>query len=196
MGFPDGREVRMNLWMKGYPGREIFTIKAPPCKAYRADSGLPYAVDREPYLTIAARQHGPAWNAPFVAVFEPTDGEAASSIASIGSFTPDGAPEGFVGLRVESISGRVDHIFSSPTPQTVSHAGMTADAAYALVADEGTDFTLFMGNGRLLQAMGYTISAEQNTDAVLEYRNGEYLFTCKSPAVIRTPYGKEIKSLF
>ncbi|MDR2913829.1 MAG: hypothetical protein LBV74_03190 [Tannerella sp.] len=62
MSMPDGNHVYMNLWMKGYVGREIFSIKAPASKAFRTNEGLPYEVDKAPFLTIAARQHGEAWN--------------------------------------------------------------------------------------------------------------------------------------
>jgi hypothetical protein len=178
---------------EGLPGREIFSIKAPPCKAFRGDHGLPYAVDKEPYLTVAARQHGAAWEASFVAIFEPTVGADGSSLTSIESFEAEGAPAGFVGLVVKSRSGRVDHIFSSDREQNVSYGGMKANAAYAIVAENGRDFTLFMGSGRSLQAKGFAITADEKSCAVLEYKNGKYYFTCDAPVVIRTANGREIE---
>ena len=124
MSFPDGNNIYMNLWMKGYEGREVFSIKAPPCKAFRSNNPFPYEVDQEPYLTVAARQHGEAWNHPFVSVFEPTTELEGRSIESITSFEPDNkqslSPD-FVGLKVRSKTGRIDYIFSSVEEEVISY---------------------------------------------------------------------------
>jgi hypothetical protein len=53
-----------------------------------------------PMPTLVVRQHGEAWTHPFVAIFEPTDREHPSAIASIKRFVPAGAPSDFVGLDV------------------------------------------------------------------------------------------------
>ena len=187
MSFPDGNHVYMNLWMKGYEGREVFSIKAPPCKAFRGNQGFPYEVDKEPYLTIAARQHGEAWDHPFVSVFEPTTESEGRSIEKITSFDPDNkqsiSPD-FVGLEVKSKSGRTDYIFSSVKDEKVSHNGMSANATYAVVSEKGNDFTLLMGNGVSVEGKGFGIVSAEKTNAVLEYKNGEYYFTCDKPVSI------------
>lgn len=193
MSFPDGNNVYMNLWMKGYEGREIFSIKAPPCKAFRNNHGLPYDVSKEPCLTIAARQHGEAWNHPFVSVFEPVTEKEGKSIESIQSFTVNNASPDFVGLVVKSKSGRLDYIFSSVKEEQVSYNHKSANATYALISENGKDFTLFLGNGKLIQGKGFTIKATQKTNAVLAYKNGAYYFTCDMPVEIKTNKGKIIK---
>lgn len=187
MSFPDGNNVYMNLWMKGYEGREVFSIKAPPCKAFRGNHGLPYEVEKEPYLTIAARQHGEAWNHPFVSIFEPTMENEGTSIESITSFDPENkqsiSPD-FVGVAVKSKSGRTDYIFSSVKEEKVSYNGMSANATYAVVSEKGNDFMLFMGNGVSVQGKGFGVVSTEKTNAVLEYKNGEYYFTCDKPVSI------------
>lgn len=187
MSFPDGNNVYMNLWMKGYEGREVFSIKAPPCKAFRGNHGLPYEVEKEPYLTIAARQHGEAWDHPFVSVFEPTTEKEGTSIELITSFAPDNkqsiSPD-FVGLAVQSKSGRTDYIFSSVKEEKVTYNRMSANATYAVVSEKGYDFTLFMGNGLSVEGKGFGIASAEKTNAVLEYKNGEYYFTCDKPVSI------------
>lgn len=193
MSFPDGNNVYMNLWMKGYEGREVFSIKAPPCKAFRGNNDFPYEVDKEPYLTITARQHGDAWDRPFVAVFEPTTEKEGSSINSITSFEPDNrqniSPD-FVGLEVKNKSGRTDFIFSSVKEEKVSYKGMFANATYIVVSEEGKDFILFMGNGTFIEGKGFRIESAEKATVVLEYRNGEYYFTCDKPASIINAGGK------
>lgn len=187
MSFPDGNNVYMNLWMKGYAGREVFSIKAPPCKAFRGNQGFPYEVDKEPYLTIAARQHGEAWDHPFVSVFEPTTEKEGTSIELITSFAPDNkqsiSPD-FVGLVVQSKSGRTDYIFSSIKEEKVAYNRMSANATYAVVSEKENDFTLFMGNGVFVEGKGFCIVSAEKTNAVLEYKNGEYYFTCDKPVSI------------
>ena len=196
MSFPDGNNIYMNLWMKGHEGREVFSIKAPPCKAFRNNNEFPYEVDKEPYLTVAARQHGQAWDHPFVSVFEPTTEKEGRSIESITSFEPDNkqniSPD-FVGLEVKSKSGRTDYIFSSVKDEKVSYNGISTNATYAVVSEKGNDFALFMGNGVFIEAKGFSIESAERTNAVLEYKNGEYYFTCDKPVTITNEGGKERK---
>ena len=183
----------MNLWMKGYEGREIFSIKAPACKAFRSNHNLPYDVLKEPFLTISARQHGEAWNRPFVSVFEPTTENEGRSIQSIESFEPKNAPADFVGLIVKSKSGRTDYIFSSVKDENISYNNMSANATYAVISENGKDFTLFMGNGTHIQGKNISIQAKEKTKAVLEYKNGEYWLTSNNPVEIRTG-NKKVKT--
>lgn len=187
MSFPDGNNIYMNLWMKGYEGREVFSIKAPPCKAFRNNREFPYEVDKEPYLTIAARQHGTAWSRPFVSVFEPTTEKEGRSIRSIISFEPDNKQDispDFVGLEVKIESGRTDYIFSSVNDEKVLYKSISTNATYAVVSEKGNDFTLFMGDGIFIEGKGFSIESAEKTNAVLEYKNGEYYFTSDKPVTI------------
>ena len=184
MSFPDGNHIYMNLWMQGQDGREVFSIKAPACKAFRNNNDFPYEVNKAPYLTIAARQHGEAWNSPFVSVFEPTT-EEGKSIQAIESFNvPDASPD-FVGLTVKSKPGRTDYIFSSAKDEKVSYREMSANATYAVVSENGKNFTLFLGNGTFVQGKGCSILADERTNAVLEYENGEYYLMTESPVTVK-----------
>ncbi len=193
MSFPDNNHIYMNLWMKGQEGREVFSIKAPFCKAFRNNNDFPYEVNKSPYLTIAARQHGEAWNKPFVSVFEPTTEKEGKSIQSIRSFEVAGVSPDFVGLIVKSKAGRTDYIFSSVKDENVSYNNMVANGTYAVISENGKDFTLFLGNGTYIQGKGYTIQANEKANVILEFQNGEYYFTCDKPVMIKTAKGKEIK---
>ena len=192
MSFPDGNHIYMNLWMKGYPNREIFSIKAPACKAFRNNNNFPYEVNKSPYLTIAARQYGEAWNRPFVSVFEPATEKEGKSIRSIESFNVNNASPDFVGLVVNSKSGRTDYIFSSVKDEMVVYNNMAVNGTYAVISEKGNDFTLFLGNGTLVEGKGFKIEAAEKVNAVLEYKNGEYYFACDKPVTIKTEKGKQI----
>ncbi|WP_316814239.1 hypothetical protein [Pedobacter heparinus] len=194
MSMPGGNHVYMNLWMKGYPGREVFSIKSPPTKAFRKDGhGIPYDVEKAPFLTIAARQHGEAWKHPFVSVFEPSTAKEGKSIESISSFKPVDASPDFVGILVKSKTGRKDYIFSSVKDETVRYENMSARATYAIVTEDNDDYTLFLGNGMELKAKGFTITAKEKTSAVLTCKNGAYYLTCEAPVSITKGKGRATK---
>lgn len=193
MSFPDGNNIYMNLWMKGQEGREVFSIKSPVCKAFRNNNDFPYEVNKSPYLTIAARQHGEAWNRPFVSVFEPATEKEGKSIQSIESFNVSNVSPDFVGLVVKSKSDRIDYIFSSVKDEKITYNNIAVNGTYAVISEYNDGFTLFLGTGKCIQAKGFIIEAQQNTTAVLEYKNGEYRFTCNKPVKITTSKGKTIK---
>jgi len=172
---PAGKDdVFMNLWMKGTENREVFSIKSPPCKSFRNKGDIPYEVDKEPYLTFAARQHGEAWEHPFIAVYEPYTSAEGKSILSIKGFDDENGNKDFVGLHVTHTSGREDHVFSSKDGKNASYKDKSSDATYALVGNEKNgDFVLFMGNGKELKANGYTITTEKAGNVVLVLKQGE-----------------------
>jgi len=194
MSMKDNNHIYMNLWMKGYKGREIFSIKAPSCKAYsRMDGELPYEIDKFPFLTISARQHGEAWEHPFVSIFEACSETESRSIDSIHAFEVENATKDFVGLVVKSKSGRTDYIFSSVSNEIIEYNDMSVNGSYAVVSQLNKDFVLFLGDGTYLKANGFTIETSEKTNAVLEYKNGNYYFTCTKPVIITTPQKKNIK---
>ncbi|MNK15560.1 Heparinase II/III-like protein [compost metagenome] len=186
MAMPDSNHIYMNLWMKGYEGREVFSIKAPAVKSFRANHDVPYALDKSPYLTISARQHGEAWNHPFVSVFEPTTEKDGKSITSISSFEVKNASPDFVGLVVKSKTGRTDHIFSSVKDELVAYKNMAVNGTYGVITEEGKDFTLFLGNGKKITGKGFTIESKEKANVVLSYKNGTYSFTSDREVTITT----------
>lgn len=190
---PEGEEdVFMNLWMKGMEGREVFSIKSPPNKAFRGNGGLPYEVSKAPYLTFAARQHGEAWEHPFVSVYEPFTSAEGKSISSINGFDDENGSQEFAGLQITHKSGREDFVFSSYGGQTARYKNMSSDATYALVGKEKNgDWVLFMGHGTHLEANGYTLSATEKGNVVVEQKNGKLSLHNEVPVVIS--FGKSSK---
>ncbi len=184
---PEGKpDVFMNLWMKGTDGRELFTIKSPPCESFRNKGNIPYDVDKVPYLTFAARQHGEAWQHPFVSVYEPFTSEQGKSISSITGFEDEKGDKEFVGLKLTHKSGRTDFVFSSKDGKTASYKNITSNAAYSLVGTEKNgDIVLFMGNGTLLAASGFSISSTEKGNVVLEQKQGEVYLHNEVPVTIK-----------
>ena len=177
LDFPDGKEdIFMNLWMKGSEGREVFSIKSPPNKAFKGEHNLPYDVAKQPYLTFAARQYGAAWEKPFVSVYEPFTSAKGKSIQKISSFDDENGNTEFVGLNITHKSGREDLIFSSANHVKTSFKDVSTDASYTLIGNERNgDWVIFIGNGKAVTANGYTISASEIGNVVLEFKQGELL---------------------
>ncbi|VXB01632.1 heparinase II/III family protein [Maribacter litoralis] len=183
---PEGEEdVFMNLWMKGTEGREVFSIKSPPNKAFRGNHGIPYKVDKEPYLTFAARQHGEAWEHPFVSVYEPFTSSEGKSIGSISGFEDENNSKGFVGLSITHKSGREDLVFSTVDNQTATYGETSTNATYALIGKENNrNLVLFMGNGTQLTTKDVTISAAEKGNVVLERKDGKWYVHNEVPVKI------------
>ncbi len=173
---PEGeKDVFMNLWMKGTEGREVFTIKSPPCKSFKNKRGIPYDIDHEPYLTLAARQHGEAWEHPFISVYEPYTSAEGKSIVSIEGFEDENGSKDFAGLHITHKSGREDYVFSSYEKRTAKYKDIITDAAYALIGNKKDgDFVLFIGNGTVLEANGITIKSSEKGNVVLEKKDGKF----------------------
>ena len=173
MDMPDRPDVLMNLWMKGTDGREVFSIKSPSCYSFGGNHGIPYDVGNEPFLTMAARQHGEAWEHPFISVYEPYTSDQGRSISSIRGFEDENGSKEFAGIHIIHNSGREDYVLASSNAAVVSAKGTTTDADYALVSDEPNKaMMLFMGNGTMLSADGYSIEAAERGNVVLELREG------------------------
>ncbi|MBX2876825.1 MAG: hypothetical protein KTR30_32205 [Saprospiraceae bacterium] len=173
MAMPDGEDVFMNLWMMGTEGREVFSLKSPPCKSFRKGSNIPYDVNTAPYLTLAARQHGEAWEHPFVSIYEPFTTSEGRSIASIEGFEDEASKPEFVGVKVRHKSGREDYIFSSKNGEEANYQDMSSDAPYALIGTEKNgNRVLFLGNGSNLSAKNLSISSTEKGNVVIQQEEG------------------------
>lgn len=96
----NGNRITMTMWMEGQPQRELFTALSPVNLEYERMKGQPYDIGQQPVLTFVARQHGEAWNRPFVAVYEPSSEKEPSEIQSVSFFQPQGSDEATVGIKV------------------------------------------------------------------------------------------------
>ena len=184
-----GDDISMNLWMKGEPDREVFTALSPMTEGLSRTPGMPYNIKEQPTLTFVARQHGEAWNRPFVAVYEPSTRKEPSAIQAVYYFdAEETALTDFAGICVKSKSGRTDHIFSlSDATQTATYQGMKVKADYAVISNRyaGDNRTLFMGNGTQLIAPGVSIRTSVPANVLLEQKQGKwYILSSASCTVV------------
>ena len=191
-----GDDISMNLWMKGEPDREVFTALSPMTEGLSRTPGMPYNIKEQPTLTFVARQHGEAWNRPFVAVYEPSTRKEPSAIQAVSYFdAEETALTDFAGICVKSKNGRTDHIFSlSDATQTATYQGMKVKADYAVISNRyaGDNRTLFMGNGTQLIAPGVSIRTSVPANVLLEQKQGKwYILSSASCTVVID--GKKMK---
>lgn len=191
-----GDDISMNLWMKGEPDREVFTALSPMTEGLSRTSGMPYNIKEQPTLTFVARQHGEAWNRPFVAVYEPSTRKEPSAIQAVSYFdAEETALTDFAGICVKSKNGRTDHIFSlSDATQTATYQGMKVKADYAVISNRyaGDNRTLFMGNGTQLIAPGVSIRTSVPANVLLEQKQGKW-YILSSASCMVVIGGKKMK---
>lgn len=183
----DGDDIYMNLWMKGEPDREVFTALAPMTEGLSRTPNMPYNIKEQPTLTFVARQHGEAWNRPFVSIYEPSTKKEPSTIQSVSYFDVEGVGlEDFAGICVKSKNGRIDHIFSlSDAAQTATYQGMKVKADYAVISNEyAGNRTLFLGNGTQLVAPGVMIQTDNAANVLLEKKEGKWYIISSAPCTV------------
>ena len=192
----DGDDISMNLWMKGEPEREVFTALAPMTEGLSRIPGMPYNIKEQPTLTFVARQHGEAWNRPFVAVYEPSTRKEPSAIEAVSFFDAEEAGlKDFAGICVESKNGRTDHIFSlSDSSQTATYRGMKVKADYAVISNEyAGNRTFFLGNGTQLITPDVSIRTSAAANVLLEQKQGKWYILSSAPCTIMID-GKNVQS--
>jgi len=178
MNKPDGDDVYMNMWMKGQLNREIFSALSPMTEGMSRTPGMPYNVKETPTLTFVARQSGEAWTRPFVSVFEPSSKTESGNIASVSFFESEAKLTDFVGIKVESKSGRTDYIFSnSNATDKVVYKDFSSQSTYSVVGVEKSgDCVLFMGHGILLSTKNVTIKTVQPANVIVEMKQGKWYY--------------------
>ncbi|HEY8781587.1 MAG TPA: heparinase II/III family protein [Mucilaginibacter sp.] len=183
-----GREnILMNMWMKGYPQREIFSVKAPPSRAFRNEM-IPQDIADLPLPTVVIRQQGEAWKRPFAAIYEPAIGSRGTSIRNITPFTPTGAADDFVGICVMNKSGMDDYIFSSFEEKECIYKTMKVNADYAAIAvKDNKPGYLFLGKGTKAEFSGYGIEAKTPASGALWFKGETLWFTCYNPVMLTLP---------
>ncbi len=150
--------ARMDVWMKGYPNRKLFSVKTP--RLLKGFSGsLPKEFDDLEIPAMIVRQYGEAWTKPFVAIYEPYKSQSGSSIESVEYFSS--TLEDFVGIEVKSKNSRIDYIFSNTSSQSAIEAkGVALTGSYAMASKVGGKLTtLLLGGGENLSCEGYKIVA-------------------------------------
>lgn len=164
----EGSNVFVDMWMKGYPERTLFSVLSPPSRAFNQRSVPPDFVEKN-LPTLIVRQKGEAWNRPFVSVIHPYREEESSSIASV-DYHQNGD---LLSIDVRCTGGTTDYILNSISPEeTKNYRGIELKGIFAIVSETGseTDF-FFLGEGNYLKKGKWVI--EDNMEGeVSMYKKG------------------------
>ncbi|GAB3586551.1 heparinase II/III family protein [Hymenobacter daeguensis] len=174
LAVPNQPARQLHMWLQGAPEREIFTMKSPKSTAYGRDNMLPHDIEELPLPTIVVRQRGQAWTRPFAVVYESAATDAPRTIKSTSGFQPGGAGADFVGLKVETVAGRQDYIFSNTGSTVVTQDDMTAQADYAVVSFNDTEIvSLLLGHGREVSKGVNTLAARNGLATAAFYQQAD-----------------------
>jgi hypothetical protein len=183
---PGRKTVYMNMWMEGFPGREIFRVKAPRSTSFRGGL-LPPEIEKLPLPTLVVRQEGAAWRKPFVAVYEPGDQALKCSVKEVRYFN-DPADSAFAGIAVLNKDGSRQDVFScTKDTLSVSYHETRFRGTYGVVSNfaDGSLQYLFLGSGRAIAGRNYAIRSDApETSAALSRRKGSLFFTASRPVTL------------
>lgn len=191
---PGRKNVHMNMWMRGYPEREIFKVKTPHSTSFGHNAMVPDSIAALPLPAIVVRQTGEAWNRPFVAVYEPAYGQSLKNIQNIKPFLSGKNDADFVGTLVTA--GKTnDHLFSSTGNTENTYKNMAVQATFGVVREEANNLSLlFLGHGRLVRYGNYAIKCASDAFAAFAKTGSQWFFTATKPALLILPaekkYGK------
>lgn len=189
MPTPEGRQLGVDLWMKGYPERTVFTALAPPSRAL-AREATPKSLYKKPLPTLVVRQAGEARSRPFVSVIEAYDREAGPAVGRIAPFSADKESLGFVGLTISSEGGRTDYVFNDEGPGRKHTFGARAfKGSYGVISHLQEEVhALFLGYGELLASDGWMIQSKQENNRVLvQIEDGRVRVSAEAPFVLTVP---------
>ena len=157
----------MNVFIPAGISREYATALAPTTKG--AESG--YDSKKTPVLTM--RKNGEAWDAPFVAIYEPTD----NSVTTVKNAQNLSVNNRVVGARVQSTVGQkliTDYIISNDEEtQTITLADeeISFTGRFAIVRIEEQNKTerisLYIGQGSKLRYKNDSLSADEKKQGYL-----------------------------
>jgi hypothetical protein len=171
IGLEQQDNVFVNMWMKGYPGRTVFTAEAPKSNAFGKGS-VPDELIGKPLPALIVRQKGEAWNRPFVAVYHPYTSTEGSSVQSVNYFGNTGD---FIGIAVQS-PHRTDYIFNTSSGKPdITYRDMHFKGAYAVIGESegGEPDYLFLGGGTSLGKGKWSILADETNTQTSLNRTGE-----------------------
>lgn len=182
-------EPTMALWMPGGKGRSVFTADAPQNRAIR--NKLPSEFSKIPMPTVIVRQQGPAWEQPFVAVYEPFDAaEREAAVTSVEHEVKGDTVVATVAGTLTSGTFRAVLFQDANGKGTTETGNVSFEGNFGLaVYDEDELSRLYLGHGRSLNVDGFRVVAteEEPTDVTLWRDNDGWRYSATGDVLVRTP---------
>jgi hypothetical protein len=166
--------------MCGSPNRRIFSLEAPPDHAAR--EALSVELNSIPMPTLLVRQKGPAWNVPFIVVYEPGRG----TIRSVRSVRANDSPNvGACEVTGDSFSALIAQDDKPASP--CQFDGFHFQGGFAAIIQHDNNVTeLYLGHGQALGNDQTSISAKggEAIDADLTRTNAGWVYSSSGPIEI------------
>ena len=170
---PNRPEIRLNLWIAGAQGRQIYSVLAPPARSVMGI--VPQQIANLPLHTLVVRQMGEAWDHPFVSIIEPSSADGAPAVKAVHMLSLPGAPADAVALRVEGTDGSNQIIFSATGEEQILRAGgAVLKGTFGVVGDADSSQSLFLGKGTGLSSGNLSIELSGSGSAFVR-REGDRL---------------------
>lgn len=199
--------IRMALWMNGGKGREIFQVDAPHTNLNPAVSPAGTSIAPKITPTLIVRQNGTdGWDHPFVAVFEPYEGEKATVRSVVTTLPEDGLVSLEVTSKTEESDREIHDIILCATDPEKSHtcSGIAFKGDFAVVRKGGTVETdLYLGSGLSLSdgmvsiegAEGRPVNARlyRSSDGWRYSSNGQVKITLSADQSFALPPARDAK---
>ena len=188
-------DLIVNLWMKGYGERKIFKAVTPYSRAIHSES-VPASLYHKLLPTLVVRQLGEAALRPFVTIIDPHNEREGGQVKSVNYFMPNNAAGRFVGIKVSSANGRIDHIYNDTDGEnTYTFSDGTFRGTFAICSiEEGKIHSMFLGDGLLLQKDTWKIETKEEAGSVLVLPEDEQLrIDAAVPFFLTVPIPKKAK---
>lgn len=182
--------VQLNFWMKGYQGREIFSVEAPTSRAVLKGT-VPHELYRKPLPTLVVRQNGEARTKPFVAIIDAFNQSEGKSVQAVEYFSANKANPGFIGIKVESVNGRHDIIYNDSNPELENNFDTGKfSGSYGVVSKQGSQFySMLLHKGTLFEHENMCIEIQGTSgDVFIKKNNSGFELDASQPFILTLPF--------
>ncbi len=188
----DAEILNVNFWMKGFDGREVFTVKAPYSRAINKES-VPAKLFHKPLPTLVVRQNGEARTKPFITVIDAFKEAEGRSVQDVDYFQPENENPGFVGVKVKSKDGRHEMIFNDETPTIINHFEHNEfTGSIGVISHVGDDFhSMLLHNGTLFQNGKMSIELQEAGDVLIQNIPGGFEIESSKSFRLTLPINKD-----
>ncbi len=172
-------DTHMRMFVPGGKNRTVYQLNSLFNHRYYEPS-----LRSLPVPALLIRQKGEAWNAPFIAVYEPYGNGAKAQIRSVYTAKTRNQ-KGIAKLTVEHLEkDKVDHIIHSVNDNDVAnYMGIQFVGTYCVATmKRGKLVSVYIGNGTSFKMKGMkVVSKDGNTfDALLEWKDNKWICNSRS----------------
>ncbi len=164
------KPIYMDLHIPGFEQREYTRVKAPP--TFESPRGY----RNKPTPTLVIRKKGEAWNAPFVVVFEPFEGDGNNSVRSVEKLEQNGLYKGLKVVSETEAGTIIQYIITQPADEVFESRALNLffEGTFAIITlDEKKEMkSIYIGEGRKMTFGQFTITLNdgENGKAFVDFQ--------------------------